>query len=300
MGLGQSTWSILPGGGKIRASSQQLARTIVHMDVSPLATPNTLIPIGDASGIPALLDTGRLAEVCAFTSRKGQAKYAIAITPSIAGAIGSVVQTGSGSGTITPTAAPHKAIKILCTTSGAIGVMKVQFSLDGGVTYGPITASADSGGGTWIYRVPGTYCTLTFAAGAYVATKTNTIGVDGSVTPGAAWVGVVTQASSPIDDYEVVCAISTAGALGVAGMVVSLDNGISTLPPMLIPSGGVVVVPGTGLVLTCANTFVAGDSYAFLTLGPTGSSSDVQAALTVLKASRTLQASMIHARSPTW
>lgn len=294
MALGTSTWSIRSGGGKIRASSQQLARAIVHIDVSPLAAEATIIPIGDASSIPSLLDTGRLAEVCAFTAKQGQSQYAIALKPSVVGAIGSVVQTGSGSGTITPTAAPHKSITIKCTTGGAIATMKVQFSLDGGVTYGPITASADSGGGTWIYRVPGTYCTLTFAAASYVATKLCTIGVDGTVTNGSGWVGVVTQASSPIDDYEVVCSVSTGGALGAAVLAVSLDNGISTLPSMLVPSGGVVVIPGTGLVLTCASTFTKGDSYTFLTAGPQGSTTDLHNAMLVLLASRTLSASMIH------
>jgi hypothetical protein len=294
MALGNSTWSIRAGGGRIRASSQQLARTVVHIDCSPLAPANTLIPIGDASSIPSLLDTGRLAEACAFTAKAGQAKYAIAPTPSVVGAASAVTQVGSGAGTVAVSFAPHKSITIKCTTSGAIGTMKVQFSLDGGTTYGPVTASADTGGGTWVYRVPGTYCTLTFAAANYVATKTNVIGVDGTVTPGAAWVGVVTQASSPIDDYEAVCSITKGGALGVAVMVVSLDNGNSTLPSMLIPSGGVVVVPGTGLVLTCASTFVLGDTYSFLTVGPTFSTSDLTAAMNVVKATRTLQASMIH------
>ncbi len=74
MSLGNSSWSIKAGGGQIRASSQQLARAVVHLDVSPLGTPNTLIPIGDPSAIPTLLDSGRLAEVCAVTAQEAQSR----------------------------------------------------------------------------------------------------------------------------------------------------------------------------------------------------------------------------------
>lgn len=289
MALGNSSWSIKAGGGQIRASSQQLARTVVHIDASPLAAANTLIPIGDPSSVPTLLDTGRLAEICSFTSQKGQAKYAACPTLSVAGSVGSVTHVGTDAGTITPTVAPHKPITVLCTLGGIIGTSQVRFSLDGGVTYGPVTTTAAT------LPVPGTYCTLAFAAGTYVATKTNVIGIDGTVTPGSGWVGVVTISScSPVDDYEVVCSVTKSGALGVAVMQVSLDNGNSAGITVLIPSGGVVVVPGTGLVLTCASTFTALETYSFLSLGPTFSTSDLTTLLTAIKAIPTIQASMIH------
>jgi hypothetical protein len=275
----------------VRASSQQLARTVVHLDVSPLGTPNTVIPIGDPASIPTLLDTGRLAEVCAFTSQKGQAKYAVVVNPSQAGAVGSVTLSGTGTGTLVPSCAPHKPITVKCVTGGVLGTAAYQFSTDGGVTW---SATVTSTASTYSVRVPGTYCTLSFAAATYVVNKTATIGIDGTVTNGSGWVGVVTQTSSPIDDYEVQATITKGGALGVAIAQVSLDAGNSTLPTMLIPSGGVVVIPGTGLVLTFSGTFTALDVYSFLAIGPGFSTTDLNNALTALKSSRTVQASLIH------
>jgi hypothetical protein len=293
MSLGSSRWSITAGGGQIRASSQQLARTVVHLDVSPFGAVNTLIPIGDPSSIPVLLGgVGRLAEICSFTARQGQAKYAIPVNPSVAGGFSSAVAlAGSGLATVVPSAAPHKPITILCVLGGVVGTATVRFSLDGGVTYGPTTLTAAT------LRVPGTYTTLSFAAATYVATKTNVVGIDGTVTPGSGWVGVVTQASSPVDDFEVTVTVQKAGALGTAVVQLSLDGGNSTLPPMLVPTGGVLVVPNTGMLLTCAvgaGNFVAGDVYTFLAVGPGFSTSDLNNALTVLKASRTVQATMVH------
>lgn len=292
MSLGNSTFSIVPGGGQQRASLQQLTKAVVHLDVSPKGTTNTLIPIGDKAGIPTLLDTGRLAEVAAFCARSGTPQYVMPVNPSTAGAVSTVTQAGSGSGTVAVTVAPHRPITVLCVGGGTVGVATVKFSLDGGVTYGPLTTTAST------LRVPGTFCTLAFAAATYVATKTNTIGIDGTVTPGSGWVGTVTISSaSPIDDYEAVVSVAKAGALGVAVVQVSLDNGNSTLPTMLVPSGGVIAIAGTGLVLTLANTFVLGDTYSFLTIGPGFSTSDLQNALTALKAIRTLQVSLVHVAS---
>jgi hypothetical protein len=199
-----------------------------------------------------------------------------------------VTQTGTGTGVITVTLAPHKPITIKCTLGGILGTVDVAFSLDGGLTFGPSVPTAAS------VRVPGTYCTLTFGAATYVVNKTNTVGIDGSITPGSGWVGTVTQASSPVDDYEVIATVTKAGALGAAVLQASLDNGNSTLPPTLVPSSGVIVLPSTGIVLTCSSTFTLGDQYKALAIGPSCSTSDINNALTALQASRTVQAAMIH------
>jgi len=289
MSLGNSTWKVSTGGGSVRASSQAQARAVVHFDVSPLAAPNVLLPIGDVSAIPTQLGVGRGGEVCAFTSQKGQSKYFMSITPSLAGALSAVVQTGVGVGVIAAAPAPHKAITILCTLGGVVGTAKVQFSVDGGVTYGPVQLTAAS------LRVLGTYTTANFAAATYVATKTNVIGIDGTVTPGSGWVGVVTHTSSPVDDFEIIATINKTGALGAAIVQVSLDNGNSTLPGMLIPAGGVVVIPDSGIFLTCTGaSFSQGDVYQLLSIGPGFSGTDLNNALTALKANPTVQASMLH------
>lgn len=292
MSLGESNFQVRSGAGQQRASAASLARAIVGFGCTPLGKPNTLIPVGDPSAIPGLLDSGELAEWAAFTARAGQTRYCVPITPSAIGYVGATTQNGSGAGTIAGAPAPHKPIQVLCITGGALGTMTVRISLDGGLTYGPVVASV--AGSTWVYLVPGTYCTLTFAAATYVATKICTIDTKGTVTNGSAWVGVVTQASSPIDSYELLCTVVKGGALGVVVLSISLDNGRTALPNVLIPAGGVIAIPGTGIAITCANTFVTGEMYSFLAAPPGYSGSDLTAALTALKALKSAQFTQIH------
>lgn len=292
MSLGESLWQVQAGGGQTRISAQTLARAVVHIGCSPLAAENTIISIGDPSAIATLLDSGELAEICALTARKGQAKYAICPTISIAGAVGAVAQLGTGTGTVVPTVGPHKPIQVLCVTGGALGTATFKVSLDGGVTYGPLITSV--AGATWVTRIPGTYCVATFNAATYVATKTLTIGLDGTVTNGSGWAGVVTQASSPIDVYDVLITIIKAGALGTAVARISLDGGNSVELETLIPTAGVLTVAGTGLVLTFASTFVALDTYAFQAKPPSYSTTNLNTAMAVLKPAPTLKATLIH------
>lgn len=282
MALGGSTMRIQTGGGRSGESAAKAVRNLVLLAVSPAGEVNVLYRPSSLAGIAAAFDTGPLAEGRAKAFRDGHTAYGVPVLPSTDGDIGTVdTSKVTGAGTITPSVAPHKPITVLCTVGGTLGTMKVRFSLDGGVTYGDEVASV--AGGTWVHRVAGTFCTLTFNAATYVATKTLTVGVDGVVTAGVDWVGTVTQASSPIDGYEVVAHVVKAGALGVAILAVSLDNKNSYLPSLLVPAGGVVVVPGTGLVLTCANSFTLDDEYSFLTAPPGFSTSDLTAAIDALK-----------------
>jgi hypothetical protein len=294
MSLGEANFKKISTGGQSRVSADKLARSIVGLGCSPLATPNVLVAVGSPSDIPALLDSGELAEWAALTARQGQTRYVMPVNPSQPGGVSaSVTHAGTGSGAIAVTVAPHKAITVKCVTGGAIATAAFQFSIDGGVTYGPTVTS--TGSAPWVYMVPGTYCTLSFAAATYVATKTLTVGTDGTVTPGSAWVGTVTQASSPIDSYEFYAVVKKAGALGVATLSLSLDNGRTTVADTLIPSAGVIVVAGTGLVLTCSSTFVAGDTYSFVASPPGFNTTDLNNALTALKAVQHVQFTQVHA-----
>ena len=136
---------------------------------------------------------------------------------------------------------------------------------------------------------------LTFAAATYVATKTLTVDTNGTVTPGSGWVGTVTQTSSPLYDLEVVVSVLKAGALGTAVVSVSTDNGNTTdIASILTPSGGVIVIPNTGIVLTLAGTFVKGDTYSFLSIQPGCSTSDITNAINAIKASSTVAVSLVH------
>lgn len=286
MGQGRVENNVTSGGGKTGAGASALARVVIALGVCTDGLVNTLYNVASSKAIAAL-GGGPLLEYASKLLLHGANNvYLAVVTPSAAGAVGSVVQAGSGAvgtGTVVVSVGPWKAIKIKCTLGGTVGTMKVRFSLDGGVTYGAEFTSSDTGGGSYAVLVPGTFTTVSFAAATYVVNKTCTIGVDGSVTNGALWVGVVTQVSSPLDSYNALISVVTAGALGVAVVSPSLDGGLTTLPNIAIPTGGVVVIPNTGLVLTFASTFVAGNTYAFPCSPPGFSTSDLNACVNAVR-----------------
>jgi hypothetical protein len=100
--------------------------------------------------------------------------------------------------------------------------------------------------------------------------------------------GNVTQASSPLDRYDGLVTIGTAGALGTANFTYATDNnvipGSQQIPvqsaTVLVPTAGKFAIPGTGIVLTFSGSFVSGDTYAFQTSPPTVVNNDYIAALT--------------------
>lgn len=108
--------------------------------------------------------------------------------------------------------------------------------------------------------------------------------------------GTMTVSGSPYDAYAVTVQIVTGGALGTATFRVSLGN-VNGVPLFdgnvyLIPAGGSVVLPQTGLTLTFAGTFDADDLFSFATTAPTSTLADVSAALTYFL-TRPEQASLI-------
>jgi len=77
--------------------------------------------------------------------------------------------------------------------------------------------------------------------------------------------------------------VVTAGAAGTCAITPSLDSGVTSLPTVVIPSGGVVVLPGTGLVLTLTGSLTADDTYSFVAGQPGYSTSDITSAITALR-----------------
>jgi len=149
----------------------------------------------------------------------------------------------------------------------------------GGAYSAPVTSTVSS----FAYLVPGTQTTLTFSAQTYTTAAVWTFNTDGtSSLSGTGTLGWVTQASSPMDAYDLFVTVTTAGALGAAQVTVSVDGngGNSTSAPILVPGGGVYVVAGTGVVLTFASTFVAGDTYEATATAAGFAGSDMTAALT--------------------
>lgn len=260
MAAGDSLWNIVAGGGQARANASQLARWMVQLGVCTgsapggSGVPNALLQAGDQSSLLSLGGLGPLVEASAMRLRGGQPCFFMPLNPSAAGGVSAAVtQTGSGNATMALSVAPHVAITVKCVLGGVIGTAAFQFSLNGGLTYGPTVTSVAAA--PWVYLVPGTFCSLSFAAGTYVINTTNTISITGTVTPGALWVGTVTQTSSPIDAYEFYASVATVGGFGVGVFSPSLDGGPapfgggSTEPNMIIPTNGQIVIPKTGLVL---------------------------------------------------
>ena len=146
--------------------------------------------------------------------------------------------------------APHVPFIAKMFVAGTIGTAAFRLSFDGGSTWGDLVTTSDTSGGSFVYTVPGTFCVLTFAAGTYVINSTYTVGTDGTITRGGSAINTVTLAASPVDVYDVLLTVVKSGAAGTCIIEPSLDGGESTLPQMAIPSGGAVVLPDTGLVLT--------------------------------------------------
>jgi hypothetical protein len=80
--------------------------------------------------------------------------------------------------------------------------------------------------------------------------------------------GVVVVSGSPLNNYDAVVVVTTAGAPGTAAFKYSLDGGLNFAGPYAVPASGVYPAAGTGLTLNFGGTFVAGDEYLFQTVFP--------------------------------
>lgn len=270
-------FNILDGNlGQVPAS---IANAALHLGICANGVPNTMYSFGDPTAASSTLGGGTLTENVADTVNVAGAALAVPIKPSVTGSMGAVTHTGTGAGTVTPSLAPASIILAKIVTGGALGTMTVSFSVAGGAYSAPVTSTVTS----FAYVVPGTQTTLTFSAQTYTAGDVWTFNTNGtSSIAGSGTLGWVTQASSPMDAYDLFVTVTTAGALGAAQVTVSVDGqgGNSTSAAILVPSGGVYVVAGTGIVLTFANAFVAGDTYESLATAAGFVGSDMTAALT--------------------
>lgn len=258
---------------------------LVHAGVCAAGVPNTVYGLGSIPTASSTLGPGVLTENVADTIAQVGSCFALPVNPSVAGSVGSVTHTGTGAGTVTPTVGPAYQILAKITTGGALGTMAVAFSVNGGGYSNPVVSTVSS----FSILVPGTLTTLTFAAQTYTANDVWTITTAGGITvSGVGTSGWVTQASSPLDGYSVLVTIVTGGALGAATFTYSLDGGNSFSAVLQVPSGGVFVIPTTGIILTFASTFVAADTYSFAAVTAGFGTTDVGAALTALGASSTL------------
>ena len=199
MALGDSNMNVRSGGGTSRVGSAVLAKTMVQLGCSTLGQEGVVARVADVSRIPLILDDGPLAKAIALRHAQGITSYGVPLPPSQPGAIGDVVHQGTGAGQILVSAAPHKLVEIVVSKAGVLGTMQIRTRVGGtGAFSQPVTSVAVSSN-PWVYRVPGTFCHVTFPAASYDLNATLTIGTDGSVqtSGGTATAGAVLASAGP-------------------------------------------------------------------------------------------------------
>ena len=266
--------------GQLGTVPSSVANASVKIGVCAGGTPNTLYSFSDNKTLVDTLIQGQAVEAAAATlSVAGGPVYVMPVNASVAGSVGSVAQVGTGTGTVTPSLAPAQTVAVRIATGGTSGTATYQISLNGGA-YGTTGTTA-----TTAQAIPGTLSTITFPAGTYVANDIWTQQTTGGVfTVTGSGTQAPTSASSPLDNYSVVITITTGGALGTAAFTYSLDGGDNTSAIIATPGSGKYAIPGTGLVLTFAGTFVAKDTYSFSTTTAGYTNTDLTNALTALLA----------------
>jgi hypothetical protein len=243
--------------------------------ISASGTPNTIAVCNSPTTAQRLLKAGPLCDAvynrCALS---GNTMLAVPATIAAAGSVGAWTQHGTGAGVVSSTVAPFEQILVKCMLSGAVGTASFQFSIDGGA-YGATVVSV---GSSWAYRVPGTLCTLTFAAGTYRGGDVYTIPTTGVITRTSGAPDVVTQVSSPVDAYELQVDIVLAGTRGTAQFTYSLDGGNSNSQPIV--TAATVVLPDTGIMLAFTSAqYDDGDSYTATAAPATFDASGAEAAI---------------------
>jgi hypothetical protein len=250
-------------------------------------TTNQVVGFGAKAAAEGLLVAGpALESVVSKLAAGASAVYFCRSLASSNGSASAVTKTGTGTGTVTTAIAPHADILVTCTTAGALGTAAFTFKVGNATASAPVTSAA--GWSSTGYQVPGTFVTIVFVAGSYVAGGTPDSyllsSADGTVThPTGAGPAVPTYSASPVDAYDVIVEIMGDGGLGAGTFRYSIDGGDNYVGDVQIPSGGKFALQasnglGTGVVLTFASTFVKGDKHTFTTTSASSSVSDVAAA----------------------
>jgi hypothetical protein len=257
--------------------------------VSLSGTPDIIYPVANGNAVGNSLAGGPLAEACAaVVDVTGTVVYAVPCPIVSAGSVGAWTPTGSGAGVVSSTVGPHVEVDVKVQTGGAVGTAAFQFSVNGGAYGAPVV----SAGTTWVYRVPGTFCILTFAPGTYRAGDVYQVPTSGVVSASSPAGGpsTITQASSPLDAYALRVDIVLGGARGAAQFTYSVDadvsgNALDVSSPIL--TAATYVIPGTGLILAFSNAnYTQGDYYAAAATPPATDNTSIGAAIDALLASQ--------------
>jgi hypothetical protein len=163
--------------GNLGLAAPSSARVQVKVGTSSAGTVNALVAISDLSTLKATFGAGPLVEAAALVLAKaGGPVLCMRVTGSVAGAVGAVTPTQTGTATLAAAGAAYDAydLKVVIVKGGATlaaGVATFKYSLDGGRTFSAELAVPASG----VYAIPDSNITLTwtyvsgvaFAAGDY-------------------------------------------------------------------------------------------------------------------------------------
>lgn len=184
-----------------------------------------------------------------------------------------------------------RSVLVEVTADGDVGTAEFKYSFDGGTSYEKIDQVIPA---TGVYPIEGTEIGLFFGDGvpSFVTGDTWTFDVvfvggetyvslesspGGSIT-----VAAVAPATSPSNAYDGLVEILGDGALGVATFRYSLDGGDLWSAETTVPVGGVYNIADANIELTFVGTFVAGDSFGFISTSPGMSLTSIQNAIDAL------------------
>lgn len=257
----------------VNGSSEQ---TVLKLGVCTSGVPNTVSAFGSQNVMTSVLGSGALVDNLACQFAAGSSSVlAMPVNPSLPGSVQATTHSGSGTGVVDGYAATHESVIIFIKTGGALGVGTFEYNVNLDGYSSPVVLPA---GGTFL--VPGTFLTISFGAGTYVANDIYLFNVDGSVVhvgSGSPTVGV--SSASPIDNYYVTVKILTSGAIGTSQFQYALDNVNFGAPQV---TANTVVLPGAGIYIDFFGSFTAGDQYSFLTCGPSFNNTDLTNALNAI------------------
>lgn len=275
MALSQVKITIQDGGlGIVSGDGEQ---NCIHIDCSTAAVPNTLYTFSSLSNVKSVLGLGEGSDDIGYALQQSQGLVsALFLEPSIAGALGAVSHTGTGSGTITLSAAPDQSILLTVASTGMEGVATMTAQIGAGDTSDPFVIPSAADGYT--ARVLGSYCSPTYGHGTYTKGDTYIISTSGSITATGTSPSI-TQTSQPLQSFVGSVSIVSSGSAGTAKAIYSLDG--YTFSPTFVLSS-TYAIPNSGVILTASGSFVEDDVYSFNTCGPTFSDSDLSAALAAL------------------
>ncbi len=280
--------SVDGGLGSVPADN---SKTICYMGCSTGGVASELLSFGSLTAMRDTLGVGASVEAAALNLlENGGTVQIMTLPPTTPGGLSAVTHNGTGSGTMSVGSAPHAAITVTVVAGGALGTATAKYQVGSGAVSAAITLPS---GGT--YRVPGTYCVITWLAHTYAALESYVFDTDGTVTYAANGSGgstaSPTQASSPVDDYTPTITVVKAGALATAQITYSLDGTVGAASaPIVTAASGIYAIPGSGIVITLAGTLTLSDTYAFKACGPESTSGDLASALTALETTYLSQA----------